>query len=75
MCCAVLGHLIDRSLSPTLYSAGYVVAGLYDATYDAVRVPDDGLGQLVAGLDESWRWLWPTMLHKRGAVVLRRNGH
>lgn len=70
MRCAVLGDPIAHSLSPVLHRAGYAAAGLDDVTYDAVRVPDDGLAGFVAGLDDTWRGLSLTMPHKRRALAL-----
>jgi len=70
MRCAVVGDPIAHSLSPVLHRAGYVAAGLADVTYDAVRVPDDGLAGFVAGLDDTWRGLSLTMPHKRRALEL-----
>ena len=39
-------------------------------SYDAVRVPEDGLTAFVAGLDETWRGLSLTMPLKRSALAL-----
>jgi shikimate dehydrogenase len=69
MRCAVLGDPIDHSLSPALHQAAYEALGL-DWTYDAVRVPSGGLGEFLAGLDESWRGLSLTMPLKREVMPL-----
>jgi shikimate dehydrogenase len=71
MRCAVLGDPIAHSLSPTLHRAGYDAAGL-DWTYDAVRVPEDGLVDFVHGLGPDWRGLSLTMPLKRRALGLAR---
>ena len=71
MRCAVLGDPIAHSLSPALHRAGYAALGL-DWSYDAVRVPDDGLGAFVGGLDDAWRGLSLTMPLKRRALPLAR---
>lgn len=68
--CAVLGDPIAHSLSPVLHRAGYAAVGIADFTYDAVRVPEDGLAGFVAGLDASWRGLSLTMPLKRRALEL-----
>ena len=70
MRCAVLGDPIAHSLSPTLHRAGYAAAGLTGASYDAVRVPEDGLAAFVDGLDGEWRGLSLTMPLKRRALEL-----
>lgn len=69
MHCAVLGDPIAHSLSPVLHRAGYVARGL-DWTYDAHRVPQGGLADFVAGLDDTWRGLSLTMPLKREALAL-----
>jgi shikimate dehydrogenase len=68
----VLGDPIAHSLSPVLHRAGYAALGL-DWTYDAVRVGEDGLGDLVAGLGAGWRGLSLTMPLKRVAMTLARD--
>jgi shikimate 5-dehydrogenase len=68
--CAVVGDPIAHSLSPVLHRAGYAAVGLDDLTYDAVRVPEDGLVEFVVGLDASWRGLSLTMPLKRRALEL-----
>ena len=59
MRCAVLGDPIAHSLSPVLHRAGYAALGL-DWTYDALRVGEDALAGVVAGLGVaawvSWRY-------------------
>ena len=52
MRCAVLGDPIAHSLSPVLHRAGYAAHGLA-WEYDAQRVASGGLGEFLAGLDES----------------------
>lgn len=69
MRCAVLGDPIAHSLSPVLHRAAYAALGLA-WTYDAVRVPEDGLASFVAGLGPEWRGLSLTMPHKRTALAL-----
>ena len=69
MRCAVLGDPIAHSLSPALHRAGYAAVGL-DWSYDAVRVPGDGLGDFLAGLGDEWRGLSLTMPLKRRALAL-----
>jgi len=69
MRCAVLGDPVAHSLSPTLHRAGYAALGL-DWRYDAVRVPEDGLDDLVRGLGADWRGLSLTMPLKRRALAL-----
>ncbi|QWF20314.1 shikimate dehydrogenase [Nocardioides sp. LMS-CY] len=68
MRCAVLGDPIAHSLSPVLHRAGYAAAGLEDASYDAVRVDEEGLSGFLAGLDADWRGLSLTMPLKRVAL-------
>jgi shikimate dehydrogenase len=68
--CAVLGDPIAHSLSPVLHRAGYAATGLSDVTYDIARVPEDGLAEFVAGLDDTWRGLSLTMPLKRRALEL-----
>lgn len=58
---AVLGSPIAHSLSPALHTAGYAAAGLSDWRYDAIEVVESELGDVVAGLDDSWRGLSLTM--------------
>lgn len=65
----MLGDPIAHSLSPVLHRAAYAELGL-DWTYDAHRVPSGGLGQFLAGLDETWRGLSLTMPLKREALPL-----
>jgi shikimate dehydrogenase len=67
--CGVLGDPIAHSLSPVLHRAGYSALGL-DWTYDAHRVPSGGLGDFLAGLDDTWRGLSLTMPLKREVVPL-----
>jgi shikimate dehydrogenase len=67
--CGVLGDPIAHSLSPVLHRAAYAELGL-DWTYDAHRVPSGGLGQFLAGLDDTWRGLSLTMPLKREALPL-----
>lgn len=67
--CAVLGHPIAHSLSPTLHRAAYAELGL-DWSYDAVDVAEGALRAFVDGLDESWRGLSLTMPLKRAVVPL-----
>ncbi len=69
MRCAVLGSPIEHSLSPALHRSAYQHLGL-DWTYDAVRVEESGLEELLAGLDQSWRGLSLTMPLKRAVVPL-----
>lgn len=69
MRCAVLGDPIAHSLSPVLHRAGYAALGL-PWEYDAVRVPKDGLVELLAGLGPDWRGLSLTMPLKRRALGL-----
>ena len=69
MRCAVLGDPIAHSLSPALHRAGYAAAGL-GWVYDAVRVPEDGLADFLAGLGPDWRGLSLTMPLKRRALAL-----
>lgn len=69
MHCAVLGDPIAHSLSPVLHGSGYDALGL-DWTYDAHRVPEGGLAEFVATLDETWRGLSLTMPLKREAIAL-----
>jgi shikimate dehydrogenase len=71
MRCAVLGDPIAHSLSPVLHRAGFRAVGL-DWTYDAVRVPEDGLVDFVGGLGPQWRGLSLTMPLKRRALGLAR---
>lgn len=70
MRCAVLGDPIAHSLSPVLHRAGYAALGLTDASYDAVRMPEDGLAAFVAGLGTDWRGLSLTAPLKRQALGL-----
>ncbi|RYB95649.1 shikimate dehydrogenase [Nocardioides oleivorans] len=67
--CGVLGDPIAHSLSPVLHRAGYAALGL-DWAYDAHRVPSGGLGDFLAGLDDTWRGLSLTMPLKREVVPL-----
>ncbi|MDI6911217.1 MAG: shikimate dehydrogenase, partial [Nocardioides sp.] len=69
MRCAVLGDPIAHSLSPALHRAGYAALGL-DWSYDAVRVPEDGLDRFLAGLGPEWRGLSLTMPLKRRALAI-----
>ncbi|WP_395691593.1 shikimate dehydrogenase [Nocardioides sp.] len=69
MRCAVLGDPIAHSLSPVLHRAGYAALGL-DWTYDALRVGEDALAEVVAGLGAEWRGLSLTMPLKRRALAL-----
>lgn len=64
----MLGDPIVHSLSPVLHRAGYAEVGL-DWSYDACRVPTDGLPDFLAGLDETWRGLSLTMPLKRTAIA------
>ena len=73
MRCAVLGDPIAHSLSPALHRAGYAALGL-DWRYDAVRVSEDGLDDLVLGLGPEWRGLSLTMPLKRRALGLASTG-
>jgi shikimate dehydrogenase len=68
MRCAVLGDPVAHSLSPTLHRAGYAAAGLTGWEYDAVRVPEGGLGGFLGGLGPEWRGLSLTMPLKREAL-------
>ena len=65
----MLGDPIAHSLSPALHRAGYLELGL-DWTYDAHRVPAEGLAGFLGELDESWRGLSLTMPLKREALTL-----
>ncbi|MBI2245790.1 MAG: shikimate dehydrogenase [Nocardioides sp.] len=67
--CAVLGDPIAHSLSPVLHRAGYAALGL-DWSYEAVRVPEDGLEGFLAGLGPQWRGLSLTMPLKRRALAI-----
>ena len=58
--CAVLGHPIDHSLSPSMHRAAYQYLGL-DWTYDAIDVKEGGLAAFLSGLDAQWRGLSLTM--------------
>jgi shikimate dehydrogenase len=69
MRCAVLGDPIAHSLSPVLHRAAYAATGL-DWEYDAIRVPEDRLGEFVLELDAGWRGLSLTMPLKRRALGL-----
>lgn len=69
MRCAVLGDPIAHSLSPALHRAGYAVLGL-DWSYDAVRVPEEGLDGFLTGLGPEWRGLSLTMPLKRRALAV-----
>jgi len=71
MRCAVVGHPVAHSLSPVLYRAAYAALGL-DWAFEAVDVPDGGLGDFVAGLDATWRGLAVTMPHKAAVARLGR---
>lgn len=67
--CAVVGHPVAHSLSPTMHRAAYAVLGL-DWTFDAVDVEAGGLAAFVHGLDHTWRALAVTAPHKRDALDL-----
>lgn len=67
--CAVLGDPIEHSLSPVLHPAAYGATGL-EWTYDARCVPEGGLADFLATLDDSWRGLSLTMPLKREVVPL-----
>ena len=69
MRCAVVGHPVAHSLSPALYRAAFAELGL-DWAFDAVDVPEGGLADFVAGLDDAWRGLAVTMPHKSAVVSL-----
>jgi len=71
MRCAIVGHPVAHSLSPTLHGAAYAELGL-DWTFDRVDVPEGGLPAFVQGLDASWRGLAVTMPHKAAAAALGR---
>ena len=75
MRCAVLGDPIAHSLSPVLHRAGYAAAGLDDVTYDAVRVPDDGLADFVAGLDDELARAVADDAAQAAGARARRHGH
>ncbi|GAA1809327.1 shikimate dehydrogenase [Nocardioides hankookensis] len=66
----MIGDPIAHSLSPALHRAGYAAAGVTDVTYDTAQVPEDGLAEFVAGLDDTWRGLSLTMPLKRRALEL-----
>jgi shikimate dehydrogenase len=61
--CAVIGHPIAHSLSPTIHRAAYRYLGL-DWSYQGFDVPPGGLAEFVAGLGSAWRGLSVTMPHK-----------
>ncbi len=63
----VLGHPISHSLSPLLHRAAYRELGL-PWTYDAYDVAEEGLGEFIAGLDETWGGLSLTMPLKVSAI-------
>jgi len=69
MRCAVVGHPVAHSLSPALYRAAFAELGL-DWVFDAVDVPEGGLAEFVAGLDDTWRGLAVTMPHKAAVATL-----
>ncbi len=67
--CAVVGHPVAHSLSPTMHRAAYAVLGL-DWTFEAVDVAPGELPAHVDALDASWRALAVTAPHKRDALDL-----
>ena len=58
--CAVLGHPIDHSLSPSMHRAAYQYLGL-EWSYDAFDVEEGGLATFVHACDAQWRGLSLTM--------------
>ena len=67
--CGVAGSPIAHSLSPALHRAAYAHLGL-DWEYDRHEVAEDGLGEFLDGLDDTWRGLSLTMPLKHEAVRL-----
>lgn len=65
---AVLGHPIAHSLSPVLHRAAYAALGLSGWEYTALDVTEETLGEVVAGLDESWAGLSLTMPLKQTII-------
>lgn len=67
---AVLGRPVEHSLSPAMHRTAYAELGLAEHTYEAIDVGEEGLAELLDGLDRSWRGLSLTMPLKRRAVGL-----
>lgn len=67
---AVLGHPIAHSLSPVLHRAAYAALGLTGWEYSAVDVTSESLGDVVAGLDDSWAGLSLTMPLKQTIISM-----
>lgn len=68
--CAVVGHPVEHSLSPTIHRAAYRLLGLDDWEYGRHDVAPGGLEAFVASRDASWRGLSVTMPHKEDAARL-----
>jgi shikimate dehydrogenase len=68
--CAVLGRPVAHSLSPVLHRAAYAALGLDGWTYRAVEVGEEGIGDFLLDLDDSWRGLSLTMPLKRVVLPL-----
>jgi shikimate dehydrogenase len=66
---AVLGAPISHSLSPALYRAGYVAAGLAGWSFDAVECDAAALPGFVRGLGAEWAGLAVTMPGKAAAAA------
>lgn len=67
---AVLGSPVRHSLSPALHRAAYGALGLADWHYEAIECDEDGLPELLDGLDEQWAGLSLTMPLKRAVIPL-----
>ena len=67
--CGVAGSPIAHSLSPALHRAAYAHLRL-DWEYDRHEVSEDGLGEFLDVLDDTWRGLSLTMPLKHEAVRL-----
>lgn len=65
---AVIGHPIAHSLSPFLHGVAYREFGL-DWEYTAIDVPEGGLPDFLATLDDEWVGLSVTMPHKIAALT------
>ncbi|MPV38002.1 shikimate dehydrogenase [Georgenia subflava] len=68
--CAVLGHPVGHSLSPTLHRAAYAQLGLDDWGYGLQDVTADQLPAVVDQLDASWGGLSLTMPLKQAIMPL-----
>jgi shikimate dehydrogenase len=67
---AVLGHPVDHSLSPVLHRSAYAALGLADWAYERRDVTEEQLGEVIAGLDETWAGLSLTMPLKQVVIPL-----